>query len=260
MSSLPQQMRRPCKECCKDECVTLDSSSTCEECHEKAKQTKEKLKREIENLKAEVAFLSFWSPADRHHHHLSGGSYGPGFTDVVLVAAKDGPTGDPSTPVPAHRAILAGRSAVFKALLENETEESRNGTIKISDVSYNALRLFVGYLYVETCLDEQMACELLVLAEKYQVECLKAYCEKFLVSKLNWDNSLMCYAFAHQHNANRLLGAALSLIMDNLDGLRHHQEYLELVEKDPCLVVELYEAILAKQKKNAAPKDTFAKQ
>ncbi|XP_039171162.1 BTB/POZ domain-containing protein At4g08455 isoform X2 [Eucalyptus grandis] len=230
MSSLPQQMRRPCKECCKDECVTLDSSSTCEECHEKAKQTKEKLKREIENLKAEVAFLSFWSPADRHHHHLSGGSYGPGFTDVVLVAAKDGPTGDPSTPVPAHRAILAGRSAVFKALLENETEESRNGTIKISDVSYNALRLFVGYLYVETCLDEQMACELLVLAEKYQ------------------------------HNANRLLGAALSLIMDNLDGLRHHQEYLELVEKDPCLVVELYEAILAKQKKNAAPKDTFAKQ
>ncbi|KAL3737295.1 hypothetical protein ACJRO7_026120 [Eucalyptus globulus] len=210
---------------------------------------RQKLKRELENLKAEVAFLSFWSPTGRHHRHSSGGSHGPGFTDVVLVAAKDGPKGDPSSPVPAHRAILAGQSAVFKAMLENEMEESRNGTIKISDVSYHALQLFVGYLYVEACLDEQMACELLVLAEKYQVERLKAYCEKFLVSKLNWDNSLKCYAFAHQHNANHLLGAALSLIMDNLDGLRNHQEYLELVEKDPRLVVELYEAILASRKK-----------
>lgn len=147
----------------------------------------------------------------------------------------------------------ASRSPVFKAMLENEMEESRSGTIKISDVSYDALRAFVNYLYTaEACLDEQLACDLLVLAEKYQVKHLKGYCEKFLVSKLNWDNSVPSYAFAHQHNAKHMLDAALSLIIDNMDKLTKREEYMELVERDPRLVVEIYEAYLSKQVNTAA--------
>ena len=152
------------------------------------------------------------------------------------------------------------RSPVFKAMLENEMEESRSGTIKISDVSYDALRAFVNYLYsAEAWLDEQMACDLLVLAEKYQVKHLKGYCEKFLVSKLNWDNSLMSYAFAHQHSAKLVLDAALCLITDNMDKLTKREEYMELVEKDPRLLVEIYEAYLSKQVNTAAHKDISTK-
>ncbi|KAI6689458.1 hypothetical protein NL676_026286 [Syzygium grande] len=244
---------------CKVEYVTRDAG-TCKECYEEASETEEELKREIRDLEAKVAFLKLCSPTDHHHQQLGGRSDGSGFTDIVLVAAEDGPDGGPSMPVPAHRAILANRSPVFKAMLENEMEESRSGTIKISDVSYDALRAFVNYLCsAEACLDEQMACELLVLAEKYQVEHLKAYCEKFLVSKLNWDNSIVNYAFAHQHNAKLLLEAALSLILDNMDKLRKRQEYSVFVEKHPTLVVEIYEKCLAKQENTAAPKDTSVK-
>lgn len=154
----------------------------------------------------------------------------------------------------------ASRSPVFRAMLENEMEESLSGTIKISDVSYDALRAFVNYLYTaEACLDENMACDLLVLAEKYQVKHLKTYCEKFLISKLNWENSLVNFAFAHQHNAKNLLDAALALIMDNMDKLSKREEYKELVEKDPRLVVELYEAYLSKQVNTAVRKDPTTK-
>lgn len=66
-------------------------------------ETEEELKRQVEDLKAEVAFLKFWSPT---HRHLSGRSHGPGFTDVALVAVADGPDGGPSMPVLAPRAIL----------------------------------------------------------------------------------------------------------------------------------------------------------
>ncbi|KAK3428229.1 hypothetical protein EUGRSUZ_E00985 [Eucalyptus grandis] len=128
-------------------------------------------------------------------------------------------------------------------MLENEMEESRSSTIKISDMSYDALHAFVNFLHAEACLDEQMACELLVSAEKYQ---------KFLVSKLNWDNSIKYYAFAHQHNAKHLLEAATSLISDNLDKLRKHQEYPLLVEEDPRLGLELLEACLVRRENNAA--------
>ena len=152
-----------------------------------------------------------------------------------------------------HEYDQVSRSPVFKAMLENDMEESRSGTINISDVSYYSLRAFVNYLYTaEASLDDQMAFNLLVLAEKYQVKHLKSYCEKYLVAKLNWERSIANYAFAHQHNAKLLLDAALALITDNMDKLTKHDEYIELVENNPRLVVEIYEKSLSKQVETAA--------
>ncbi|KAK6938351.1 BTB/POZ domain [Dillenia turbinata] len=226
-------------------------AGTCKECYEEASETEEELKREIDDLKSKVAFLRLSSSL----HPFSP----PCFSDVVLVAA-DGASDQtdlaPPVPVHAHKAVLANRSPVFRAMFENQMEESLSGTIKISDVSHDVLCAFVNYLYTaEACPDDQMAYDLLVMAEKYQVKHLKAYCEKFIISKLNWDNSLLSYAFAHQHNAKHLLDAALSLIADNMDKLTKREEYMELVEKDPRLVVEIYEAYLAKQVNTAAHKD-----
>ncbi|GLU00949.1 hypothetical protein SLE2022_182820 [Rubroshorea leprosula] len=232
-------------------------AGTCKVCYEEASETEEALKQEIEDLKAKVAFLRFWSPLD--HNHRSTAVPGLPYTDVVLLAS-DGPKDLPPVPVPAHKAVLVSRSPVFKAMLENEMEESRSGTIKISDVSYEVLLAFINYLYTaEATLDEQMAYDLVVFAEKYQVKHLKAYCEKFLVSKLNWDNSVMSYAFAHQQNAKLVGDAALSLITDNMDKLTKREEYVELVERDPRLVVEIYEAYLAKQVNTAVHKDSSMK-
>ncbi|KAK6939943.1 BTB/POZ domain, partial [Dillenia turbinata] len=130
----------------------------------------------------------------------------------------------------------ANCSPVFRAMFENQREEGLSGTIKICDVSHDALYAFVSNLYTaEASLDDQMARELLVMTKNYQVKHLKAYCEKFIVSKLNRGNSLLSYAFANQHNAKHLLNAALSLIVDNMNKLTKLEEYKELKEKDPQL-------------------------
>ncbi|KAG6621542.1 hypothetical protein CIPAW_15G030200 [Carya illinoinensis] len=224
-------------------CTELYDTSVvgmCKECYEETNEMEEELKSEIDELRAKVALLKFWSPLDHHYH---GRLIVPSLTSVVLVPSFDNPSTEPAVPFPAHKALLVSYSLLFRVMLENEMEESCTSTIKIGDVSYNALRAFVNYLYtIEACLDEQMACDLLVLAEKYQVKQLKAYCEKFLVSKLNWDNSIMSYAFAHQV----MLDSALSLITDNMDKLTTKAEYVELLEKDPRLVVEIYKAYLSK--------------
>ncbi|EOA21247.1 hypothetical protein CARUB_v10001597mg [Capsella rubella] len=230
---------------CREEYLPRDAG-TCKECYVEAGETEEELKREIDDLKAKVAFLRLSSSLD----HGGSSSSSRSFTDVVLIASEDS-AGAP--PIPAHKSVLVSRSPVFRAMLENEMEESRSGTIKISDVAYDTLRTFVYYLYTaEACLDEQMACDLLVMAEKYQVKHLKSYCERFLVTKLSWDNSLMTYAFAHQHNAKHVLDAALSQITENMEKLTKREEYMELVEKDPRLIVEIYEAYLSKQVNTAA--------
>ncbi|KAJ6412606.1 hypothetical protein OIU84_005619 [Salix udensis] len=78
----------------------------CKECNEKASKTEKELKREIDDLKAKVAFLRFWSPLDHHITHRSSAS--PCFNDVVLVASSDDglPGTASSVPVPAHKAVL----------------------------------------------------------------------------------------------------------------------------------------------------------
>ncbi|RWW42250.1 hypothetical protein BHE74_00052220 [Ensete ventricosum] len=243
---------------CREEYEERDAG-TCKECYEEASETEEELKREIDDLKSKVAFLRLASPHDL-----------VATTDLVLHASSSSSPSSPSNPnsslcttpaVPAHRAVLVSalpsflhlRSPVFKAMLENEMEESRSGIIKIYDVSYDVLRSFVHYLYTaEVLLDEHMACDLLVLAEKYQVKHLKIFCEKFMTSKVNSENAIASYAFAHRHNAKQLLEASLSLIMDNMATLTEREEYKELVEKDPRLVVEIYEAYLTRQVNTAA--------
>ncbi|KAK2443962.1 BTB/POZ domain-containing protein [Trifolium repens] len=215
-----------------------DDAGTCKECYDEANASEEELKRQIQDLKSKVSFLALSSPLDA-----------PSTTDLILLPSTD--AFSPS--IPAHKAVLVSRSPVFRAMLENDMEESRSGTIKIADVSYDALRAFVNYLYTaEAFLDNQMACNLLVLAEKYQVKHLKAYCEKYLISKLNWEKAIVNFAFAHQHNANQLQDAALAVIMENMDNLTKNEDYTELVDSNPRLVVEIYEAYLSKQVNIAA--------
>uniref|UniRef100_J3MJU7 BTB domain-containing protein n=1 Tax=Oryza brachyantha TaxID=4533 RepID=J3MJU7_ORYBR len=225
---------------CKEEYEEEDAG-TCKECYEEASETEEELKREIDDLRSRLLFLPL-----------------PSTSPLCSAASAEAAAARPDTPaVPAHRVILASRSPVFRAMLENEMEESRSGIIKIYDVCYDVLRAFIHYMYTaEALLDEQMASDLLVLAEKYEVKNLKAFCEKFLTSKVSNDNAIAHYAFAHRHSAKQLLETSLSAIMDNMSTLADREEYKELVEKDPRLVVEIYEAYLNRQVNTAAGKET----
>ncbi|XP_071699272.1 BTB/POZ domain-containing protein At4g08455-like [Rutidosis leptorrhynchoides] len=230
-----------------------EAAGTCRACYVKA------IKTENEELKSKVSFLMFWDPLDSQpdYDHPSTDRF---FSDIVLIAV-DLDSGKPvanSVPVPANKALLADRSPVFRAMLATEMEETLSGTIKLSDVSHEAVRTFVNFLYIgETPLDDDMACELIILADKYDVKYLKTYCEKFLISKLNWERSLKNYLFAHQHNAKNLLDAALSMIFDNMDKLSKQEGYVELVEKDHRFVMDIYETYFSK-KENFSKKVTTA--
>ncbi|KAJ1704595.1 hypothetical protein LUZ63_004374 [Rhynchospora breviuscula] len=234
-----------------------EEAGTCKECYEEASETEEELHREIEHLKSLLSFLRLSPPPLSPPHTSSSAS---GLLLLHSLADSSASASSSSSSVPAHRAVLVSRSPVFKAMLDNEMEESRSGVIKIPDASTKVLRSFIDYLYMaETTLDEDIAPELLILAEKYQVNHLKVFCERYMTSKVNHENAIACYVFAHRHNAKQLLDASLSLIIENMATLRVREEYKELVERDPRLVVELYEAYLCRQANLASTKDSNAK-
>ncbi|XP_061373351.1 BTB/POZ domain-containing protein At4g08455 [Gastrolobium bilobum] len=235
-----ENITRRCLSCEDD--YDPENAGTCKVCYEEANETEDELKREIQELKSNVSFLKLSSPIYSSTNSST--------TDVTLI-----PSDYPSSAcVPAHKAVLVSRSPVFKAMLENDMEESRSGTIKISDVSYDVLYAFVNFLYTaEACLDNQMARDLLVLAEKYEVMHLKANCEKYLMADMNWEKAIENYAFAHLHNVEQLLDVALARITDNMHILTINEDYKELVETNPRLLVQIFEAYLAKQDNIADP-------
>ncbi|GAB2289797.1 hypothetical protein Dimus_024101 [Dionaea muscipula] len=221
---------------------TTNGLGICKECYVKARDTTVELERENEELKSNVDFLRLSSPS--LHDDPNQPRPSPLFSDITLVASDD----LSDAPILANRFVLASRSPVFKAMLETAMEESISGTIKISDVIYDSLHAFVNYLYTaDVCLNENIASNLLILAGKYQVKHLNELCQKYLVSNLNWDNSVSKYVFAYQHSAEKLLEASLSIITDDIDKFMNRDEYAELVNKDPSFVLGIFEAYAKKQ-------------
>eukprot|EP00250_Pteridium_aquilinum_P002543 c12764_g1_i1 orf=652-1692(-) len=218
---------------CKEVYCPRRGGGTCHECYEEASETEAALQKEIEELNARITFLRTWAPEAMSDQ----------FSDLVLESS-DG------SKIRAHRAVLVSRSSVFKAMLESEMEESRSGTIRITDFSYEVLRLFVHYLYTAEIYPESLeecAFELLALAEKYNVKHLKSVCERFMTSKVNSENALFSFEYACQHGAKTLKEAALGTIIENIDDLPSKEEYRELVNRDAKLVVEIFEAYLLKK-------------
>lgn len=212
---------------------TSRRAGTCLECYEEASETEEVLKKEIEDLTARIAFLKTWAPE----------AMAENCTDLVLECS-DG------SKIRAHRAVLVSRSSVFRAMLESEMEESRSGTIKITDFTYEVLRLFVHYLYTAEIHPESLnecAFDLLALAEKYNVKHLKSVCERFMTSKVNNENALFSFEYASEHGAKILKEASLSTILEIIHELPKKDEYRDLVNRDAKLVVEIFEVYLAKQ-------------
>ncbi|GAB2289895.1 hypothetical protein Dimus_024195 [Dionaea muscipula] len=229
-------------------CWAQDGPGTCKGCYVKARDTALELERENKQLKANVDFLRLCSPSSNDDPIQSHPRFSPLFSDVTLVASDD--SADAPVPIPANKVVLASHSPVFKEMLE-----TMSGTIKISDVTHDLLHVFVNYLYTaDVCLDEKIASDLFVLAEKFKVKHLKEHCERYLASSLNWDNAVSNYVFAYKHNVGKLLEASLSIVTDDMDKFMSTDEYDRLVKKDPPLVVVIFEAYMKKQVKTAAKK------
>ncbi|XP_057861297.2 uncharacterized protein LOC131069764 [Cryptomeria japonica] len=98
------------------------------------------------------------------------------FTDFSLEGSDGGI-------LRAHKAILAGKSKVFKTMLRAGMSESASGKVKISDMTAGELRPFVNFLYTGRVNQRNLECHGVALyraSHKYDLPLLTAICERFL--------------------------------------------------------------------------------
>lgn len=106
--------------------------------------------------------------------------------DVVLIVGGER--------FPAHKAVLAAASQVFKAMFTREMKEKYQQEIVLSSLDPRSWRIAVQYIYTAQVdiADEETALLVLSSARMYQLETLEQFVENFLISRLTVGN---CFEF-----------------------------------------------------------------
>ena len=116
----------------------------------------------------------------------------------------------------AHMAVLSARSPVFAAMFQHDMREARTRQVGILDIDFPVFKQLLLYLYTgrapELRLDDEMAQQLLLAADKYDIQDLKDECQSLLHSRITTENAVETLIWAHYHSISRLAEAALNFV------------------------------------------------
>ncbi|CRK97021.1 CLUMA_CG010335, isoform A [Clunio marinus] len=99
-----------------------------------------------------------------------------------------------------HKMILSYRSPVFKRMFAGNFKERTSSSQVISDVSAEVFDEMLHFMYKSKISNLEHAEDLLAVADRYQIDDLKAIIENHLFHKLEDDNAHRFFQLAHRHN------------------------------------------------------------
>ncbi|KAH9402552.1 hypothetical protein TYRP_016080 [Tyrophagus putrescentiae] len=158
-------------------------------------------------------------------------------SDVVIVVGK--------TQFPVHKNILSTHSPVFQALFRtHDTVEERENKVIISDVSADTMKDFLQFIYTGVKpKDDRLTMSLLIVADKYQVDALKALCEDGLSQSLSTKDVVSLYLQADLYNALNLKAKCLNFIAFKYDQVRKTKDWKQMCKSGGDKMVDICNAI-----------------
>ncbi|XP_042910110.1 protein maternal effect lethal 26-like isoform X3 [Parasteatoda tepidariorum] len=151
---------------------------------------------------------------------------------------------------PAHKLVLAARSPVFSTIFKQDM----SSTLLNIEADKNTSKYFLEYIYTSEIqqMDEKVALNLLIIADKYQVLPLVEKCSKFLKSVLSLANVCKILSIADKGNHEYLKYSAVDFIVENSVELLSSPEWLQLIKINETLATVILFRVsnnLAKNKK-----------
>ncbi|XP_014233849.1 speckle-type POZ protein B-like [Trichogramma pretiosum] len=120
--------------------------------------------------------------------------------------------------IPAHRVVLATASPVFSAMFDHDMLENKHQLVDMVDVTYEAAVEMLRYVYTDVIenLEVSITIDLLVAADKYQLEDMKNKCELILSSKVSPENAIDILQVADKYSMKNLKKKAVDFIRHNI--------------------------------------------
>lgn len=128
------------------------------------------------------------------------------FSDVTLKIGKQ--------TWKAHKCVLARRSSVLANIFQDETKDC---VVNIENVDPDVFMEFMRFVYSGKVngVDEKNAGELLILADRYQLDMLFQMCEETLSDNLDVGNVVKRLKLAHEYKAVNLKKTAVDFVLSN---------------------------------------------
>ncbi|XP_043197355.1 uncharacterized protein LOC122367893, partial [Amphibalanus amphitrite] len=150
-------------------------------------------------------------------------------------------SGQQETVLLAHGPVVAARSSWLRRVLTSGMKESIDRQVSICDASPAIFRsmlefVYCGHVTPENWPPEQLM-ELLVLADRYELDDLKHSCEALLETHIDEDSVCCLLSIAEQYNARKLKSSALEFVATNPEVVQS-ELFLEL---GPALQAEVEE-------------------
>ena len=135
----------------------------------------------------------------------------PEYTDACFVV--DG------VEVKANRALLAARSDHFKAMFYGGLRESHPVPIPLHDISLETFKFILHFIATDelpfSARHPNCAMLLLIAAERFLLDRLKAMCEEALKAEISPEGVVRLLLAAHKHGASSLKESCLEYIVDH---------------------------------------------
>ena len=153
---------------------------------------------------------------------------------------------------PAHRAVLAARSPVFKAQLLGSMADAKMASIVLHDIAPATFKLMLRFIYTDTfpaeCLlagDSTTATknlrDLLAAADRYALDRLKLLCASKLGENISVDTVAGTLSYAETHNCAELKKRCIDFFADekNFKKAVLTHDFAQMVLQFPSILDEL---------------------
>uniref|UniRef100_A0A0N5BQV3 Speckle-type POZ protein n=1 Tax=Strongyloides papillosus TaxID=174720 RepID=A0A0N5BQV3_STREA len=144
------------------------------------------------------------------------------------------------TEIQVHKEILAKRSPFFCDIFKGTLEESQTNIIEIKDFSAEVVRKMLKYIYTDEVPDIQdMANEIFEIANKYELDRLKAIAEQSMCNSLSIENVCERFALSDKYPTERLKECCEEIILKNMEYLKETEEWKKFILVRPLLLQSL---------------------
>lgn len=155
-------------------------------------------------------------------------------SDVHFMVGK----GTQRRRIPAHKFVLAVRSAVFDAMF-NGGISAQSDEVELPDVEYSAFQSLLRFLYTdEVQIGPETVMTTLYTAKKYAVPTLENACVDFLKKNLSADNALMLLSQARLFDEPQLAALCLECIDKNTTEALAAEGFTDIDFDTFCVVLQ----------------------
>ncbi|KAL3524034.1 hypothetical protein ACH5RR_016868 [Cinchona calisaya] len=188
------------------------------------------MKETEEKLNDRLSYLGGFVSAFRDQIH----------TDIQVKPGSSGPS------IPAHRALLAARSTIFRNMLDFDgCMAPSKDIVKLPELNYEELQAFLEFLYSGNLSRDKMekhVYSLSVTADKYEVPFLQKFCEQHMLRTLNSSNALDVLEISDTCSSQSLKEATLRFIVQNMEDIIFSAKFDAFALKNPHLGVQITRA------------------